>query len=81
MSNRTPHPIFAAVQAHIAQTGLKPSDFGKRAVGDANFVFQLEQGREPRRQTLQRVVDFISTGRTYQDLKAERVQRSNRGAA
>lgn len=59
MSSIDPHPLLAKVDEHLAITGLSKSAFGEKAVGDPNFVFELEAGREPRRMTVQRVEAFI----------------------
>ena len=53
------HPILDEILAHCAARGLSRSVFGEKAVGDPNFVFNLEAGREPRRTTVQRVRDFM----------------------
>lgn len=71
MKHHVPHPndLLAAVISHIDRTSLTKSAFGIAAVGDPRFVFDLEAGRECRTKTVQRVVEFIETGRTFQDAK------------
>lgn len=39
---------------------MAPARFGRDAVGDASFVFDLQNGREPRRATIARVDAFIA---------------------
>jgi len=57
--SRTPHPIAALVESFLAASGMTPSAFGKAAVGDPLFVFELRQGREPRRETCAKVKTYI----------------------
>jgi hypothetical protein len=38
---------------------MTPTAFGKNAVSDPGFVFGLRSGREPRRDTITRVRDFM----------------------
>lgn len=47
-------------------------------MGDPCFVDQLREGREPRRRTVQRVMDFIATGERY---NAEKHSLRKRGVA
>lgn len=71
MKHHIPHPndLLAAVQTHMGKASLTKSAFGILAVGDPRFVFDLEAGRECRTKTVQRVCEFIETGRTFQDVK------------
>ncbi len=55
-----PHPLLARVERFLSRTGMKPSTFGMVAVGDPNFVYQLREGREPRRKTVQKVIDWMA---------------------
>lgn len=50
------------VEAHLKATGLTPTAFGRVAVADPNFVFNLRNGREPRRDTIAKVRDFMRRG-------------------
>ena len=60
MSTMHPHPLLDAIEAHRAKTGITETAFGLAAVGDPKFVFDLKQGREPRRKTVARVTEFIA---------------------
>lgn len=72
MQSITPHIDLATmIEAHCAKSGMSPTAFGTAAVGDPSFVSDLKAGREPRRATIRRVVDFILTGKTYAEAKAE----------
>lgn len=54
-----PHAFAAKVEAFLSQTGTPPTRFGKEAVGDPSFVFDLRRGREPGYRTARRVLDYI----------------------
>lgn len=54
-----PHPLLDQVNAYLEATEVSKSAFGLQAVGDPNFVFDLEAGREPRRKVQQKVLAFI----------------------
>jgi hypothetical protein len=59
-----PHiDLLAVIEAHCAASGMSKSGFGAMAVGDPRFVDDLRSGREPRRKTVNRVLEFISTAR------------------
>jgi homoserine dehydrogenase len=47
------------VDAYIAEAKLTPTAFGRVAINDPNFVFNLRTGREPRRDTIARVRSFM----------------------
>lgn len=47
------------VEKFITEREMTPTQFGKQFAGDPLFVFQLRDGREPRSQTRQRIVDAM----------------------
>lgn len=49
-----------AIGAALDRYGLAPARFGRMAVRDPRFVFDLRRGREPRPATEARVRAFIS---------------------
>jgi hypothetical protein len=55
----TDNPLLDEVIAHITATGMTKTAFGEQAVSDPRFVFDLENGREPRNRTARRVREFI----------------------
>lgn len=70
MGHITPHiDLLAMIEAHRAKSGVSETAFGVLAVGDPNFIRNLKDGREPRRKTVQRVVDFILTGQTHHQIR------------
>ncbi len=49
----------AQIEAFLATSGFKPSEFGRQAVGDRSFVLNLRRGRSPTLATVDRVLAFI----------------------
>ena len=41
------------------RTGMSPTEFGERAVGDRKFVGDVRRGRSPRLATVDRVLAFM----------------------
>lgn len=56
---QAPTDLTAAVEGFLTQHGMEPTRFGRLAVNDPKFVFDLREGREPRRATRDRVVAFM----------------------
>lgn len=56
---RNTDPFLTEVEQYIRATASTPTKFGKDAAGDPTFVFDLREGREPRRRTRERVLQFI----------------------
>lgn len=52
-------PLLADVEAYLASTGMGAGHFGIASVNDSGFVTTLRRGREVRRKTRIRVLDFI----------------------
>lgn len=55
-----PDAFKADIEAFIASHRMAPTRFGKEAVGDPKFVFDLRNGREPSWRTAQRVKEFMA---------------------
>lgn len=49
----------AKVESFIAEREMTATQFGKQFAGDPLFVFQIRDGREPRSQTRQRIVEAM----------------------
>ena len=47
------------VSAFLRRTGLRPTTFGMKAVGDPNLMRQIDQGRSPSLRTADRVLAFM----------------------
>ena len=51
--------FLSAIEAHLARTGTKPTEFGRAAVGDPSLVLGLRRGRSPRLATVDRVLAYM----------------------
>lgn len=51
------------VEGFLADTGMDPTVFGREALNDPSFVFDLRQGRSCRTTTIDRVQAFMSERR------------------
>jgi hypothetical protein len=53
--------LLIEVEKALKKTGMSPTRFGRDAVSDPSFVFDLREGkRDLRLSTVQRVRDFIA---------------------
>lgn len=55
--------LLQRVEKYIKEHRIPPARFGRDAVGDPCFVFDLRDGREPRRRTIDRVDAYLATPR------------------
>ena len=51
--------LLRRIETFLARTATKPARFGRDAVGDSHFVFDLRDGREPRPATVARVTAWL----------------------
>jgi hypothetical protein len=51
--------LLREVEKYLRQNDLPPTRFGREAMGDPRFVFDLRNGRDPRPQTIARVRAFL----------------------
>ena len=51
--------LLRRVEEHLKRHRMPPSRFGREAVGDPRFVFDLRRGRELRAVTARRVIDYL----------------------
>ena len=47
------------VENFIKNEEIKPSAFGRKALGRSDFVFKLRTGQEAREETQQKVFEFV----------------------
>jgi hypothetical protein len=52
-------PLLAEIEKFLKKRKISPTLFGKMALNDPRFVFQLRDGRDYRRSTEDRVRSFI----------------------
>lgn len=55
--------LLREIEKFLRSTGVPATRFGRDAVNDPRFVFDLRRGREPRPQTVARIVDFLDVAR------------------
>jgi hypothetical protein len=72
MSRTLSKHFVARVEEFLKRTGIKPSEFGRQAIGDRAFVTNLRRGRSPTLATADRVMAFIA------ELESEIAGRSDR---
>ena len=53
--------ILRDVEKFLKNTNIPPARFGREAMGDPRFVFDLRRGREPRPRTIARIRKFLET--------------------
>ena len=53
--------LLREVEKFLNRSQTAPTRFGRDAVGDPRFVFDLRRGREPRAATAERVRAFLET--------------------
>lgn len=51
--------LLSDVEAFLSLFDMTPTKFGRDAIGDPQFVFDLREGRECRRATRTKVAEFI----------------------
>lgn len=56
----TENDFRAAVEKCLAEHGFTPTSFGKAAVGDPTFVFELRSGRSCGLKIVNKVMGFIA---------------------
>lgn len=56
-------PLNRDIEKFLRETGMPPTVFGRYALKDPRFVFDLRMGREPGRRVCARVQGFMSKWR------------------
>ena len=51
--------LLREIEKFLRSSGVPAARFGRDAINDPRFVFDLRRGREPRLQTVARIVDFL----------------------
>ena len=52
--------LLECIERYLRETGTAPAVFGREVMRDPNFVFDLRDGRDYRRTTAEKVMDYIS---------------------
>jgi hypothetical protein len=72
MTQHPPHlDLIAEIRAFCTSRSMAVSAFGVAAVGDPGFFSGLEAGRDCRSRTVARVREYMATGITHEQIKAE----------
>ena len=53
--------LLRDVEKYLKNSNTPAASFGREAMGDPRFVFDLRNGREPRPRTVQKVRAFLET--------------------
>jgi hypothetical protein len=51
--------LLRRIERHLRASGMPPTRFGREALQDPRFVFDLRRGRELRPETVDRVASFL----------------------
>ena len=54
--------VLRRVEKYLRRSGISATRFGREAVRDPRFVFELRNGREPRAAVMRRVRDYLDAG-------------------
>jgi hypothetical protein len=54
--------LLREVEKYLKISNTPAARFGREAMGDPRFVFDLRRGREPRQRTIARIREFLETG-------------------
>jgi len=54
--------LLREVEKFLRRRDVAPTRFGRDAVGDPRFVFDLRNGRDPRPRTIERVLAYLESG-------------------
>ncbi len=58
--------LLQRIEKHLRARRMPPTRFGREAVGDPKFVFELRDGREPRSRTVARVLRYLDAQQAEQ---------------
>ncbi len=59
--DRIAQSFLADIERCLADTGIDPTSFGKQALGDPSFVFDLRKGRSPSSRTMEKVRGWMQS--------------------
>lgn len=51
--------LLREIENFLRRANVPPARFGREAIGDPRFVFDLRNGREPRPRTVARIRKFL----------------------
>lgn len=53
--------LLREVEKFLRRCDIPPTRFGREALGDPRFVFDLRNGRDPRQRTIERVREYLES--------------------
>lgn len=56
--------LLPVIEAYLRKSGMAPTSFGRAAVRDPRFVWDLRKGRVPQARTRRRIRHFIAQADT-----------------
>lgn len=56
-------PVLADIEEFLGQSGMTSTAFGHKALNDPTLVHELRKGRECKRATRARIIEFIEAER------------------
>lgn len=59
--------LLHGVEKYLRATRTPPTRFGREAIGNSRFVFDLRAGRYPRESTVQKVIYFLLRDQTFEN--------------
>jgi hypothetical protein len=59
MSTLSEH-FLSKVESFLKESGIKPTEFGRQAIGDPSFILNLRRGRSPTLITADKIMTFIA---------------------
>ena len=60
------------LEEFLERSGVKPTEFGRQAVGDPSLVLNLRRGRSPSLATADRILTFIRESEAMAKTRANR---------
>jgi hypothetical protein len=51
--------LLGRVERYLRRSGTPPTRFGREALGDPRFVFDIRRGRQLQRRTERRLADYL----------------------
>lgn len=67
----TREQVVDRIDTFLTRSGMAPSTFGREVTGEGDLVRTIREGRMPRLDTLQRILDFIANREAELDAAAK----------
>lgn len=61
--------LLLRIERYLRRNAMPPTQFGRATVRDPRFVFDLRKGREPRSETVARVVAWLDAQEQRSDAR------------